>query len=56
VLQTKAIEKIKTNVLFSVIFFSESCVIYENVQKYRAIQAVDDNAWYMAHSLCMLDN
>jgi hypothetical protein len=54
-LQTKAVEKIKTHVLCAV-FFSESCVIYENVQKYKARQAIDVNACYLAHSLCMPDN
>jgi hypothetical protein len=33
-------------------FFPESRAIYENVEKYRAGQATDDN---MAHALCMMD-
>ena len=50
-LQTKAVEKIKTHILCSVFFWGgrggESCRLWGNVEKYyRAGQATDDN---MAH-------
>ena len=53
--QTKVVEKIKTHILCSVIFFSENRAVYEIMwKKYcRAVQATDDN---MAHSHCMLDD
>jgi len=33
-LQTKIVEKIKTHVLCSIIFFRESCRLWDNVEKY----------------------
>jgi hypothetical protein len=52
--QTKVLEKIKTHILCSVTFFSKSCHLWENVEKYfRTAQATDDN---VAHVHCMPDN
>ena len=51
--QTKIVEKIKTQILCSIIFFFENLAFYDNVEKYcRAGQATDDS---MAHAHCMLD-
>jgi hypothetical protein len=42
--QTKVVEKIKTHILCSVIFFKKSCRLWDNVEKYgRARQATHDN-------------
>ena len=53
--QTKAVEKIKTHIFYSItFFFRKSCRLWDNVEQYcRAGQAIDDN---MAHAHCMLDN
>ena len=53
--KTKAVEKIKTHIICSMIFFPpKSCIVWENVEKYcRARQSTDDS---MVHLLCMLDN
>ena len=52
-LQTKVLEKIKTHVLSSIIFFEKRAVLWESVEKYwTAGQATDDD---MAHAHCMLD-
>jgi len=52
--RTQVVEKIKTHVLCSVIFFFENRAVYEKTwKKYcRAGQATDNN---MAHAHCMLD-
>ena len=42
--QTKVVEKIKTHILCSVIFFRKSRLLRDNVEEYgTAIQATDDN-------------
>jgi hypothetical protein len=52
VLQTKVVEKIKTRILFSLIYFRKSCRLWANVEKYRrARQATDD----IAHAHGILD-
>ena len=52
--QTKVVEKIKTHILCSLLFFSrKSCRLLDHMEKYcRAGQAANDN---MAHAHCMLD-
>jgi len=51
--QTKAVEKIKTHILYSATFLQKSCSLWDNVQKYgRARQTTDDD---MAHVHYMLD-
>ena len=47
-LETRAVEKIKTLILCSVTFFWKLCLLWDRVEKYGAGQ---DN---MAHALCML--
>jgi len=50
----KFVEKIKTHILFSIIFFSKILPLMRSFGKYRrAGQATDDNT---AHARCMLDN
>jgi hypothetical protein len=50
--QTKFVEKIKTHILYSIIF-RKSCRLRDKVEKYcTAGQATDDN---MAHAFCMLE-
>jgi hypothetical protein len=50
--QTKVVEKIKTQILYSITFLRKSCCLWDNVEKYcRAEQATDEN---MAHAHCML--
>jgi hypothetical protein len=54
--QTKAVEKIKTHILFSVtLFFFENRPVYEVIVEKccRDGQATDDN---MAHAHCMPDS
>jgi hypothetical protein len=42
--ETKVVEKIKTHILCSIMFFQKSCRLWDNVEKYgRARQATDDN-------------
>jgi hypothetical protein len=42
--QTKVVEEIKTHTLCSVIFFRNSCCLWDNVEKYcRTRQATDSN-------------
>jgi len=49
----KIVEKIKTHVLCSIIYFLKLRRLRDNVDKYcRAVQDTDDN---MAHAHCMLD-
>ena len=51
-LQRNFLEKIKTHIFLSIIFFFESLAVYK-VEKYcRAGQTTDDN---MAHGNCTLD-
>jgi len=53
-LQTKFVDKIKTNIFCSNTFFRTSCLFLDNVEKYStAVEATDCN---MAHAHCMLDN
>jgi hypothetical protein len=53
-LQTKAVEEIKTHNLCSVTFIRKSCSLSDNVEKYgTAGNATDDN---MAHARFMMDN
>jgi hypothetical protein len=51
-LPTKVVEKIKTHVLSSIIVFRKWCCLLDNVEKYGAGQAPDDN---MVQAHCMLD-
>jgi len=53
-LQTKAVEEIKTHILCSKTLYFENRAVYEIMSKQycRARQATDDN---MAHAHCMLD-
>jgi len=52
-LQTKIVEKIKTHVLCSIIFFFKSCRLWDRVEKYcKAGQTTDDS---MAHAHYTLD-
>jgi hypothetical protein len=52
-LLTKTEQKIKTRILFSIIFFLKIIPFWDNVEKYStAGQATDDN---MAHEHCILD-
>jgi len=50
--QTEFAENIKTRMLCSVTIFRKSYRLWDNVEKYWARQATDDN---MAHGHCMLD-
>jgi hypothetical protein len=52
--RTKILEKIKTRISYSIIFFFENRAVYEIMwKKYcRTGQAGDDN---VAHAHCMLD-
>ena len=51
--QTRAVEKIKAHILYSINLFRKSFRLWENVDKYcRAGQATDDN---VEHAHCMLD-
>jgi len=51
-LQTKAVEKIKTHILCSIIFFRKSYRLWDNVEKCgRAKQTTDNNT---AHAHCIL--
>ena len=51
--QTAVVETNRTHILCSVTFFSKSCRLWDNVEKYcRVGQATDYN---MAHAHCMLD-
>jgi hypothetical protein len=43
---------LKSHILYSIIFFSKSCRLWDNVEKCRTEQATDDN---MAHAHCMFD-
>jgi hypothetical protein len=54
-LQTKVVEKTRTQILFSVTLLVENLAVYEIMWKkyYRAGQATDGS---MAHAHCMLDN
>ena len=51
----KFVEEIATHILYSVLFFlkKKSCILWDNVGKRRAGQALDD---YMAYARCMLHN
>ena len=51
--QIKFVHKIKTHILCSVPFFSESCAVYEIMSK----NIVETYKWQynMAHARCMLD-
>jgi len=52
-LQSKALDRIKTNILCSVTFRRNSCGLWDDVEKYnRARQVIDDST---EHALCMLD-
>jgi hypothetical protein len=50
--QTTVVDKIKTHFVFNNCFWN-SCHLWDNVEKYRARQAGDDNT---AHVHCMLDD
>jgi hypothetical protein len=54
IFQTKAVQKIKTHILYPVTSPPRNvCRLWENVEKYgRATQATHGN---MAHAICMLD-
>ena len=53
IFRTKVVEKIKTHILCSVVFFRNSYRLWDNVEKYCvAGQTTQDN---MAHAHCMLD-
>ena len=54
-LQTKVLEKIRTHILYPVIFFyQKSCRLWDNAEKHgTAGQVADDN---VAHACCILDN
>ena len=48
----KDVQKIEIDILYLVVFFKKSCLLWDNVEKYRtAGQATDDNK---AHAHCML--
>jgi hypothetical protein len=50
--QIKAVEKIKTHILYSVMFFQKLCLLWDNVEKYGgAREAADDKTV----ARCMLD-
>jgi len=51
--QRKALEKIKTHILYSVTPFRKSCRLWDNVEKY--CRAGQDTNCNMAHAHCMLD-
>jgi hypothetical protein len=53
--QTKVVEKIKTHILCSIIFFRKSCRLWDNVENYGTARQA---TWQYntAHALCMLDN
>jgi len=52
--QTKAVHKIKTNILYSITFSRKSHRLWDNVGNFcRAGQTTGDN---MAHAHCMLDD
>jgi hypothetical protein len=50
--QTRAVEKIKIQILSSVTFFLKSCRLWENLEKFNTDRGPHD---HMAHALCMLD-
>ena len=41
--QTKVVEKIKTHILCSVTFFTKSCPLWDNVEKYGRVEQSADN-------------
>jgi hypothetical protein len=44
IFQTKVVDKIKTHILSSIIFFRKSCRLWDNVEKYGIVgQATHDN-------------
>jgi hypothetical protein len=45
--ETKVVEKIKTHILVSVIFFRKSCRLWDNVDKYCTVEQVTDDIWSM---------
>jgi len=53
-MMTKFVEKIKTRILYSIMFLFQLCCLRDNMKKYCwARLATDDN---MADAHCMLDN
>ena len=54
--QTKVVEKIKTHILRSVTFFSESRAVYEIMWKSVVDPKRPQIQSNMAHELCMPDN
>ena len=52
--ETKVVEEIKTNILFSVIIFKKSCLLWDNVEKFCRVGQTTENSKAHAHN--MLDN
>jgi len=51
--QTKVVQKIKTNILCSIIFFQKLCHLWDNVQKYCGTRgATEDNIICRMHIAC----
>ena len=50
----KFIDKVKTHILYSVIFFPKSCRLYDNMENFVTAGVVTD--YNIAHALCMLGN
>jgi len=54
--QTKVVEKIKTHILYSVMFFRKSCHLVDNVKKILYILSGHRWRYDMALAHCILDN
>jgi hypothetical protein len=53
-IQTNILEKVKTHILCSIIFFSNIALLWDNERKYGEVgRAIDD---YVAYAHCMATN
>ena len=50
-LQTKIVEKVKTQTLFSITSFRKSCRLCDNVEKYRTVEQATDDSTAHAHTV-----
>jgi hypothetical protein len=46
---TKVVEKIKTDILYSILFFRKSCHLWDNVEKYSTARQTTNNNTVHAH-------
>jgi len=54
--QTKVVEKIKTIILCSIIFFWTSFRLWDNMEKFGRARQVWEYVYNASHAHCMLDN